>query len=74
MVPAQTRISLRAGMEASAAGLSRPEIAAAIARAVARWRATQAPPDVPGATPRAAPQAAEVEAAAAPPGPRVRML
>jgi hypothetical protein len=87
LVPAQTRISLRAGMEASAAGLSKSEIAAAIARAVARWRATQAPPDVPSAAPsaapRAAPQAAEVEAAAAPPrriaapappGPRVRML
>ena len=77
LVPEQLKISIRAGMEASAAGLSKPEIAAAIARAQARWRATQAPP----ATENPAPQSVEV--AVAPPrriatparsGPRVRML
>jgi hypothetical protein len=77
LVPEQTKISLRAGVEASAAGRSKPEIAAAIARAQARWRATQPPPEAPSATPQA------VEAAAAPPrriaaparsGPRIRML
>jgi hypothetical protein len=77
LVPEQLKISIRAGMEASAAGLSRPEIAAAIERAQARWRATQAPP----ATENPAPQ--PVEVAAAPPrrvaaparsGPRIRML
>jgi len=77
LVPEQTKISLRAGMEASAAGLSKPEIAAAIARAIERWRATQAPP----ATENPAPQPVEVAAApprrvAAParPGPRIRVL
>jgi hypothetical protein len=77
LVPEQLKISIRAGMEASAAGLSRLEIEAAIARAQARWRDTQAPPE----TTSPAPQSAEV--AVAPPrriaaparsGPRVRML
>jgi hypothetical protein len=77
LVPEQLKISLRAGLEANAAGRSKPEIAAAIARAQARWRATQAPP----ATENSVPQS--VEAAAAPPrrvaaparsGPRIRML
>jgi len=77
LVPEQLKISIRAGMEASAAGHSKPEIAAAIARAQARWRATQTPP----ATENPAPQSVEV--AAAPPrrvaaparsGPRIRML
>jgi hypothetical protein len=77
LVPEQTKITLRAGMEASAAGHSEPEIAAAIARAQARWRATQPPPVMENPAPQ------PVEAAAAPPrriaaparsGPRIRML
>jgi hypothetical protein len=77
LVPEQTKISLRAGMEASAAGHSKPEIVAAIVRAQARWRATQAPPET------ASPAPQSVAVAVAPPrrvaaparsGPRVRML
>jgi hypothetical protein len=77
LVPEQTKISIRAGMEASAAGHSEPEIAAAIARAQARWRDTQLPP----VTNSPAPQSVEVAvppprriAAPARANPRVRML
>ncbi len=77
LVPQLLKISIRAGMEASAAGLSKPEIAAAIVRAQARWHATQAPPQTTSPAPQS------VEAAVAPPrrvaasarsGPRIRML
>jgi hypothetical protein len=77
LVPQEMKICIRASIEASVAGLSRPEIKAAIARALARWRATQAPPAAENFAPE------PVELTAAPPrridapawsGPRVRML
>jgi hypothetical protein len=79
LVPEQMKISIRAGMDAKAAGLPQPEVAAAIARAQARWRHTQTPQN-PGDAANAAPPVADAAAApdrAAPPAdasPRVRVL
>jgi hypothetical protein len=64
LVPYEFKVTLHAAVEAAGAGLSEPEIAAAIERARARYRATQAPAE-PEPRPIAAP---------AQPTPRVRVL
>ncbi len=75
LVPEQTKICIRAGMEAGAGGGSRADIAAAITRALARWRETQALPVASGSTPQPA-EVAPASRIAAPmrATPRARVL
>src|SRR5665213_2030926 len=64
LVPEQVKLCIRTGMEAGAAGCSRPEIVAAIMREQARWRDIQSPPETASLAPKAAQVA---EAASVPP-------
>ena len=75
LVPEWLKISLRAGMKAQAAGLSKLEVAAAIARETARWDAMQEPPATVEHEPEPAASAPPAQDAAPErPSPRIRAL